>query len=104
MYANVECEPCQSGSAMARDFCLSRTDVLEVLNKVHELKNYSLCWVLHTLNEDQEAAGVETVASMLSILEPLTAHARSWGLNGDESWFDFSYDAEGKWALARDPQ
>jgi hypothetical protein len=40
-------------------------------------------------------------ASMLSILEPLIVHARSWILTGDESWFDFSYDYEGKWTLAR---
>jgi hypothetical protein len=42
-------------------------------------------------------------ASMLSILEPLANHARSWALGRDESWFIFSYDSERKWALARDP-
>jgi hypothetical protein len=39
---------------------------------------------------------------MLSILEPLTAHPRSWVLTGDESWFYFSYDYEDKWTFARD--
>jgi hypothetical protein len=39
---------------------------------------------------------------MLSILESLIAHARFWVLTMDESWFYFSHDSEGKWALARD--
>jgi histone-lysine N-methyltransferase SETMAR len=39
---------------------------------------------------------------MLSILESLNAHARSWALTRDESWFYFSYDSESKWTLARD--
>jgi hypothetical protein len=42
-------------------------------------------------------------ASMLSIPEPLTAHACFSGLTGDESWFDFSYEYECKGTLARDP-
>jgi hypothetical protein len=70
---------------------------------VLKLKKYSLRWVPHTLNDDKKAVRVEMAASMLSILEPLTAHVRSWVLAGDESWFYFSYDYEGKWALARDP-
>jgi hypothetical protein len=41
-------------------------------------------------------------ASMLGILEPLTAQARSWVLTEDDSWFYFSYDYERKWTLARD--
>jgi hypothetical protein len=41
-------------------------------------------------------------ASMLSILEPLAAHARSWVLPGNESWFYFSYDYERKRAFGRD--
>jgi hypothetical protein len=41
-------------------------------------------------------------ASILSILEPLAIHARTWALIGDESWFYFSCDYEGKWVLARE--
>jgi hypothetical protein len=67
------------------------------------LKKYSLRWVLPTLNDNQKAARVEMAASMLSILEPLTADARSWVLPEDESRFHFSYDSEAQWALARDP-
>jgi hypothetical protein len=36
--ANVECEPYQSGSAMARDLDLSKTYILEVLKTVRTLK------------------------------------------------------------------
>jgi hypothetical protein len=57
---------------------------------------------MHTLNGDEKAARVEMAASMLSILEPLTAHACSWVLAGDESWLYFTYDYECKWDLARD--
>jgi hypothetical protein len=66
------------------------------------LKKYSLRWVLPTLNDDQNAARVEMAASMLSILESLTAHARSWALTGHAFWFYFSYDHQRKWVLARD--
>jgi hypothetical protein len=55
------------------------------------------------LKDGQKDARVEMAASMLSILEPLTAQARSWALTEDQSWFYFSYDYERKWALARDP-
>jgi hypothetical protein len=41
-------------------------------------------------------------ASILSIFESLIAHARSWALTEDKSWFNFSYDYEGKWILVRD--
>jgi hypothetical protein len=45
--------------------------------KVLKLKKYSLRYVQHTLNGDQKAAWAEIAASMLSIFEPLTAHAHS---------------------------
>jgi hypothetical protein len=41
--------------------------------------------------------------SILSILESLIDHARSWILNENESWFYFSYDYDGKWALVLEP-
>jgi hypothetical protein len=103
MRAKVECEPYQSGSAMARDIRLPKTYVLVVPKKVLKLNKYSLRWVPQTLNDDQKAARVEMAASMLNILERLTAHVRSCPLTGDEAWFYFSCDYEGKWALARDP-
>jgi hypothetical protein len=87
---------------MTRDLCLSKTYVSEVLRKVLKLKKCSLRWVLHTLNDDQNASRVEMAVSMLSILESLTAHAHSWILTEDESWFYFSYDYKGKWSLAWD--
>jgi hypothetical protein len=40
--------------------------------------------------------------SMLSTLELLSAHVRSWAWTGNEFWSYFSYDYEDKWALARD--
>jgi hypothetical protein len=61
-----------------------------------KLKKHSLRLALHPLNDDQKAVRAEMTASMLSILEPLTAPARSWVLTGDESWFDFTYDYEYK--------
>jgi hypothetical protein len=96
IHIKVECEPYQSDSAMAQDLGLSKTSVLEVLKKVLKLRQHSLCWVSHSLNEDEKAARVEMAASILSILELLAAHARSWGLTGDESWFYFSYYYEDK--------
>jgi hypothetical protein len=87
---------------MAGDLGLSKFEVLEVLKKVDRLEKYSLRWVPHSLCGDQKAAIVEVIVEMLSLMAPLTAHARSWALTGDESWFDFSYDYEGKRALARD--
>jgi hypothetical protein len=85
---------------MARDLFLSKTYVLEILKKFLKLKKCSLHLVPRTLNGDHKSARVEMAVSMLSILEPLTAHARSWVLTGNESWFDFSYDYESKLALA----
>jgi hypothetical protein len=41
IHAKVECEPYQSDSAMARDLGLSKTYVLEVLEKVLKMKKYS---------------------------------------------------------------
>jgi hypothetical protein len=76
--------------------------VLEALKKVLKLNKYSLRSTPHTLNDDQKIVKAEMTASMLSILEPFTDHARSWVLTGDESWFYFPCDYEGKWALARD--
>jgi hypothetical protein len=64
--------------------------------KVVKLKKYLFCWVPHTFNDDQKADRVEMAASRLSILEPFIPHARSCVLTGDESWFYFSYDYEGK--------
>jgi hypothetical protein len=61
---------------MARDICLSKTYVVKALKKVFKLKKYSLHWVPHTFNDDQNARRVEMAVSMLSILERLTAHAR----------------------------
>jgi hypothetical protein len=66
---------------MARDLGLSKTYVSEALRTVRKL-----------LEGDEKVARVEMTASMLSILEPLAAHARSWVLPGNESWFYFSYD------------
>jgi hypothetical protein len=41
--------------------------------------------VPHILNDNEKAARAKMRASMPSILEPLTAHVRSWVLTGDES-------------------
>jgi hypothetical protein len=81
---------------MAWDLGLSKTYISEVLKKDLKLKKYSLRWVPHTLNHDQKAVKVEMAASMLSILEPWPVHAASWVWTGDQSWFYFSYDYEGK--------
>jgi hypothetical protein len=88
---------------MARDPGRSKTYVLEVLKKSPEAEKSSSRWVPHTLNDDQKSARVEMAASMLSILELSPAHTRSCELPRDEFWFYFSYDSEGKGALARDP-
>jgi hypothetical protein len=87
---------------MARDLGLSKTYVLQVLKTTLELKKYSLRWVPYTLNDHDKAVPLEKAARMLSILESLTAHARSRVLTADEPWFYFSYDHKCKWALARD--
>jgi hypothetical protein len=102
IHAKVEYALYQSGSVMARDRDLSKIYVLEVRKKVFKLRKYSLDWVLRPFNDDQKAGKVERVASMLSIFEPLTAHACSWTLTEDKSWSYFSYNYEGKWALLRD--
>jgi hypothetical protein len=53
--------------------------LLDMKNKVLKLKKYSLCWVPPPRNDDPKAARAEMAASMLSILTPPIAHARSWG-------------------------
>jgi hypothetical protein len=98
IHAKVECGPYQSGLPMARDLCLSKIYVSEVLTKVVTLKKP------HYIGFRTFSTTITRLpASMLSILEPLTAHTRSWLFTGNESWFDFSYDCEDKWAVARDP-
>jgi hypothetical protein len=89
IHIKFECEPYQSGLAMARDLGLSKTYVLEVLKNIFKLKEYSLRWVPHILNDNQNATTVEMAASMLSILERLTPHALFSVLAGNESWLYF---------------
>jgi hypothetical protein len=52
--ANIECEPYQSDSTMARELGLSKTCALEVCKKVFKLQKCSLRWVAHTLNDHQK--------------------------------------------------
>jgi hypothetical protein len=81
---------------MIRYLGLSKTYALGVLKKCLQLKKYLSHWVPSAQNDDQKVARVEMASSVLNILEPLTARARSWTLTRDESWFYFAYDCAGK--------
>jgi hypothetical protein len=86
---------------MARDRDLSKAHELRILKKSPYSEKILIPLGCALSYDEQKAAKVEMPASIVSILEPLTADARSSVLTGDEPWFYFSCDYEGKWARLR---
>ena len=96
--AHLEEQPFASVRSTAQELNLAPSTVYRTFTQELGLQKFVSHWVPHTLTEAQRQQRVELSRSLLMRLE---SSPTSQVITADESWFYYSYNHEGQWALSK---